>query len=134
MGGLRLTVRDARALVANFVAADALAQRQARQAVARFNAAVVRDVRLNCAYDTGFMSRAVEGRVSPSGLSAEQGWWPERFAAAGLPYYPPHVELGTARQAAQPSLYPAVVKYAPRFADDVAGIIRRATDRARRAA
>jgi hypothetical protein len=66
-----------------------------------------------CAVDTGRMQRLTRSEMRDDGFRYEMGWTEPDFAAEGQPFYPPFPELGTVKQAAQPSLLPALFQEEP---------------------
>jgi hypothetical protein len=128
LGGA-LLARSGEAMIANFRAADAVAQRQYRAAVQRHGARVKRLVRVYVPVRTGWMRDHVRDEYSPSGLVVHVGWWPEDFLPLGKPFYPPYQELGTSQHPPQPSLYPAHLVATPAFVRDVEGITARSVAR-----
>jgi hypothetical protein len=131
-----LLTRSSEAMIANFYAADPIAQRQFRAAVVDHAEGVVRVTKVYAAVDTGFMRDHTRYTLSPSGLISEQGWFMDDFASAGLDFYPPYVEFGTSRMAAQPALLPAANVMAPQFEARLSAIVAatlRRTMRGRRA-
>lgn len=65
------------------------------------------------AVDTGRMKRLTRSVMREDGLRYEIGWLAEDFVAEGEDFYPPFPELGTVKQAAQPSLLPALFEEEP---------------------
>jgi HK97 gp10 family phage protein len=129
---LTLRVRDAKALGANFYAADRRAQREART-LTRKRGEFARDLtRFFCPVDTGFMQSHVRLEMSGDGLTFQVGWSAADFTSAGLPFYPPFQEFGTSRMRAQPSLFPAYRETEAAFRDDVKDFYRGALARALR--
>lgn len=130
--GMRLTfgVRDEAGLVANFRAIDTRLQRDARASVKRNANRMLELVHAYVAFDTGRMLRLAKILMTPSGLAFEIGWLASDFYAEGEEFYPPFVELGTYRQAAQPSVLPAYLEVQGRLRDDLARDMRRAAVRA----
>lgn len=127
-----LTVRGVTGLIANVRAFDALAGREIRAAMRR-GAKDTKDLTQQlCPVDKGFMRDHVKAEMSPDDLAYTVGWKPEDFAAAGLPFYPPFVELGTSQSEAQPSLFPAHEEMTPHVQQDVGDALRRSTARAGR--
>ncbi len=79
--------------------------------------------------DTGFMQDHLTLEFSPSELGYELGWKQDDFTAAGLSFYPPHLEFGTSKMAAQPSLFPARDTVRPEFQRNLRRDIRAALRR-----
>jgi HK97 gp10 family phage protein len=126
---LTLGFRDARAIVANFYAADQRAQRELRVAVKSAG-----DFFHDLAYflapvDTSFMRDHLTTVFSDDGLVFEGGYRDSDFSAAGLPFYPPFVEDGTRLAPAQPHLRPAFEETVREFGRDVGAALRRAIAR-----
>ncbi len=131
-GGMRLTfaIRDEAGLRANFRGYDRQLTTDARRSVRRNAARWLAIVRATVAYDTGRMQRLVKVKLTPSGLVFEGGWDAADFEREGEPFYPPFVELGTSRQAAQPSIEPAWLEVQGRLRLDIAADMRRSINRA----
>lgn len=127
-----LGIRDARAVVANFRAADEALQLEVRDAVRRMADRTRRIARRIVPVDTGYMREHIKTILSPSGLAFEVGWDASDFAGAGKPFYPFFVEYGTRFMAARPTLGPAYAEAAPQFEREIAQAIRRAVNRDRR--
>lgn len=111
----RIFVKNTAAVVANFFAADQRAQRAIRRTVRDYAGMTADLTRFFAPRDSGFLADHVAQWFTPRGFEFEVGWDPDTFAQAGLPYYPPFVEFGTERNAAQPSLGPAYNEVAPQF-------------------
>jgi hypothetical protein len=108
-----LGVRNLDGLVANFRArADGVGER-----VRAVNEETMHDVlsltEMLCAKRTGFMASMLKGTLTPNGYGFDAGWSADDFFAAGLDFYPPFVEFGTSRMAAQPALGPAWAEIMP---------------------
>lgn len=127
---LRMSVgtRGLSALAANFHAADARAQRAAREVVVTYAEKQFRLTRSLAPVDTGFLRAHIRRRISDDGLAYEIGLRDEDFEDAGklsqitLPdgevvdvNYGLFVEFGTRFMKAQPFLFPARDKIKPEF-------------------
>lgn len=133
VAGMKLNfgVRDESALVANFRAIDRQLQRDVRRTVKRNAERMLELVHAYVAFDTGRMLRLAKILYTPSGLAFEIGWLAADFYAEGEPFYPPFVEIGTYRQAAQPSVLPAYLEVKGRLGDELARDMRRSAVRTR---
>lgn len=78
-----------------------------------------------CAEDTGRMKRLTRSELRDDGFRYEMGWVGPDFAAEAQPFYPPFPELGTVKQAAQPSLLPALFEEEPRLLRALEAAFRR---------
>lgn len=117
---MKLSVRNASAVVANFRAADAKLQARVREIVQE-NGKFARDLAQHLApVKTGFLREHITTVYSESGLAFEMGWFAADFAEAGLAFYAEWVEHGTSRMAAQPSITPAFEQTVPRFKRQIA--------------
>jgi HK97 gp10 family phage protein len=125
-----LEVRGATGLIANVRAFDRDCGMEIREAVARGGRETKELTQQFCPVDTGFMRDHVRDDYSPDGLTFTVGWKAEEFAAAGLPFYPPYVELGTSLMDAQPSLNPAFETMMPHIQTDVGKALRASIVRA----
>lgn len=133
IGGVRLDLAvRADATLVNLRKIDAIAQSECIAAVRRAGEKFLEIVHQTVAYDTGFMHDHVRVEYTPKGYSFEGGWIQNDFDAAGLPFYPPFVEFGTSRMAAQPSILPAYDRVAASLERDLASSIGRSLDRAGR--
>lgn len=124
-----LTVHGMMGLIANVRAFDALAGREIREAMRRGANDTKELTQQLCAVDTGFMRDHVRADMSPDDLTYNVGWKEEDFAEAGLPFYPPFVELGTSASEAQPALFPAHEQMTPHIQQDVGDALRRSIAR-----
>lgn len=88
-----------------------------------------------CAEDTGYMKSHLGLAYSADGgtYQSEVGWTEADFVAgthprtkAHPPFYPPFVEFGTSRNAAQPAVTPAFEAEAPRVRTEIAAALARA--------
>lgn len=129
MATLTLSTRNARAVVANFHAADARAQRAIKRVVKRYGVALHERARELCPVDTGFMRSQLRLRFSEGGYVYEVGWDEADFADAGQPPYFLFQEFGTRFQPAQPSLFPARDEITPLFRRDLGAELRQAIAR-----
>lgn len=127
---LNFGVRDLSGLAANFRGVDARLRRDVRRTVARNAGRMLELVHAYVAFDTGRMLRLAKILMTPSGLAFEIGWLAADFYAEGEEFYPPFVEIGTYRQAAQPSVLPAYLEVKGRLSDEIARDMRRAAVRA----
>lgn len=127
---MNLEVRGITGLIANVRAFDRIAQREIKSAVAQGMEETVDLTQQLCAYDTGFMHDHVRGELSEGGYTYKVGWKEEDFTAAGHPFYPPYVELGTSVSPAQPALFPAHEAMRPHVQEDVGNALRRSIARA----
>jgi HK97 gp10 family phage protein len=107
--------RNARALAANFAAADQRVQKSARQIVARYAEKQFRLTRELAPVDTGFLRAHIRKRISDDGLAYEVGVREDDFEGAGKPFYPLYLEFGTRFMAARPFVFPARDAIAPEF-------------------
>jgi HK97 gp10 family phage protein len=117
------------ALVANFYASDAEIQRAARAAVKRAGDAMFEIAEALCAVDTGFMVEHMRERITEGGYAVSIGWDAADFEDAGLAFYPPFVEFGTSKMAAQPAIGPAFEIVAPEFEAELAAVVTAAIER-----
>lgn len=92
---LTLSTRNARAVAANFVAANERAQRAVQKLVRKHGVALHAKVYADTPVLTGFMRSQLRLRFSEGGYSYEVGWDEADFASAGLEFYPPYVLFGT---------------------------------------
>jgi len=121
-------VRGVTGLVANLRAFDRIAVAEIGDAMER-GAKDTRDLaRQLCAVDTGFMREHLDYELTPERRAYTVGWKPEDFAEAGLPFYPPFVELGTSNSPAQPSLFPAHETMQPHVQSDIGAALRRSIE------
>jgi hypothetical protein len=127
-----LEVRGITGLIANVRAFDADCGREIRGAMRRGARDTKELTQQLCAVDTGFMRDHVRCELSPDELAYTVGWNPEDFAAAGLPFYPVWVELGSSLSPAQPALFPAHETMQPHVQADVGDALRRSIARASR--
>lgn len=127
--GLELGVRNLDAIVANFYAADELAQAGFRAETRETAEELAALTSLYAPYDTGFMSEHVVIRYTPSGLGFEVGWDAADFFDAGLAFYPFFQEFGTYKMAAQPSLGPAWEEVYPDHIERIGNVARDALNR-----
>jgi hypothetical protein len=116
-------------LRANFRAFDRQLTTNARRTVKRNGDRLLELIRAYVAFDTGRMLRLAKVTYSPSGLVFEGGWDAADFYKENEPFYPPFVELGTYRQAAQPSVLPAWQEIQGRLRDEIARDMRRSANR-----
>lgn len=128
---LQLSMRNASAVAANFRAFDAVFQEDARRLVRESGEFCRELTQFFCPVDTGFMRGHVKTTYSDDGLVFETGWLESDFIDEGLAFYPPHVEFGTVKMAAQPSLGPAVEEMVPRLQRDLAIAWKRSMRRGR---
>jgi HK97 gp10 family phage protein len=119
-----VTVRGDKAIIANIQAFDHDTRERFR-VVTRKHGQLIRDRVVQIApKKTGYLARNTRVRYSPDEMSFTVGWHPEDFVPHGLPFYPPYVEFGTSRQAAQPSLRPAYEWGSRRYAQGIRESIR----------
>lgn len=128
---LNFRIRDEQALYANFRAFDRTYVASVKRTVKRNGARMLELIRAYVAFDTGRMLRLARVDYSASGLTFEGGWSAQDFYAEGEPFYPPFVELGTSRMAAQPSLLPAYQEIQGRLREDLLRDMRRSVNRGR---
>lgn len=126
---MRLSVHNARGVVANLYAADKRIKGEVRRSVKMHGELTKELTQFLCAYDTGFMHDHVRTRYSRGGMAWQTGWDDADFAAADLPFYPPYVEFGTSKMAAQPALGPAYRDVDRMFRQDLREKIRGAIQR-----
>lgn len=127
---VRLTMRNAGALAANFRSKDQQLQREVRRIV-RENGQFCKELtQFFAPRDTGFMADHVETTYTHDGLIFETGWDSADFFEAGLQWYVPYVEWGTSKMAAQPSLTPAYEETVVQFKRDLSKALRNAGRRA----
>lgn len=128
---MTLSTRNAKGVAANFVAADARAQRAIKKIVRASGVRVHERQRALAPVDTGFMRSQLRVEFTEGGYAYEAGYRESDFDAAGEPFYPVYVEFGTATQPAQPHVFPARDEEAPRFRrelrDALSAAIRRRT-------
>lgn len=122
---VRLTVRNAGALLANFHSMNAEIQAGSVAIVARIAERVREKTAARAAYDTGFMHDNVRKMLSAKGLTYTVGWFTEDFV--GKVFYPPYPEFGTSRQSAQPALMPSAREGEEELKAEIAALIARAT-------
>ncbi|HYC50691.1 MAG TPA: hypothetical protein VEB19_06210 [Gemmatimonadaceae bacterium] len=128
--------RDVRGLVANFHQADVRAQREIRRAVKDAG-----DFFLDLGYflapvDSSWMRDHLRARYSDDGLVFEGGYRSEDFVGRTgydgreiTEFYPPLVEDGTRKMAAQPHVRPAFEEATDYLSRDVSRSLRRAIAR-----
>jgi hypothetical protein len=79
--------------------------------------------------DTGRSRHALTAELSPEELTFKVFYDKSVYDNDGVAYYPQFFELGTSRQAAQPTLIPAFERVAPQYnaelRDAIRGAIRR---------
>lgn len=126
-GGLE--VRGVTGLIANVRVFDRIARQEIGDAMERGASDTADLTKQLCAVDSGFMRDHVGYEMSPERLTYTVGWKPEDFADAGLPFYPPFVELGTSNSPAQPALFPAHEAMSPHVQADVGAALRRSIAR-----
>lgn len=133
LGGVRLDLAvrvDATRVFLNKI--DAIGKESARAAVHRAGENFLREVYPFVAFRTGRMLRLCKVSFSANEFSFEGGWDARDFEAEGQPFYPPFVELGTSRQAAQPSIEPAYRVVAGQLQRDLAKTVQDSLTRATR--
>lgn len=135
--GIRFQVKR-EAIAAAFARKDAEAQAEVEAAVKASGLRVHDTAASLCAVDTGYMrSRLGLAFSADAGnYSADIGWNAATFVdgvhprtGEAPPFYPPFVEFGTARQAAQPSLLPALEAELPTLKAEIAAALARAMAR-----
>jgi hypothetical protein len=102
-----LTVRGETALAANFHKLRDLSLEKVIAAQAENGAEHRQRMYDEAPKDTHFMAEHTEVRFSEGGYTYEAGYWPDPFLAAGLPFYPPFVALGTSKQQANDWIFRA---------------------------
>lgn len=115
MAKMQLSVRNAKAVIGNIFAADKRVQASIKRTVRDAGFAEYSLAYALCAVDTGFMQENLTLEFLPSELGYELGWQASDFIGAGRPFYPPYVEFGTVKMAAQPALFPARDAIRPEF-------------------
>jgi HK97 gp10 family phage protein len=123
--GVKTTVGNIDAIVANFYATDKKVQAAVRRVVKRNGKDVQRLTKSLAPVDTGKMKRNVRLEFSESGLRFEVGWWNEDFIEDEH-FYPFYQEFGSARNAAQPSLGPAYDMNRPIYQAELRAEIKKA--------
>lgn len=103
----KVTVRGLSGLAVNFRAFDERCQTNVLAAQQENGAEHGQRLYDEAPKDTYFMAEHTEVRFSDGGYTYTAGYWPEAFLAAGLPFYPPYVALGTSRQAANDWIFRA---------------------------
>lgn len=129
MSIFELGIQNLNGLVANFYAADAVAQDDMRTVVAETANDVGALTAMLSPVDRGFMSDHVREIISASGLGFEVGWDAADFFEAGLAFYPFFQEFGTRYMPAQPSLGPAWDTIRPQFQERIGDVCRDALAR-----
>jgi len=117
------------AVVANFYSAEREVVRAAQDLVRRTGDAMKEIAQTISPVDTGFMRDHIRARYTEQGLAVSVGWLAEDFEEAGLQFYPPYVELGTSRQGAQPTIWPAYDEVAPQFEQELSDLLSAAIER-----
>jgi hypothetical protein len=127
---ITLSTRNASAVIANIVAADARAQRAVKGAVKRAGNAVHGLTRENMLsmgiFDTGHMYDVLRLRYSEAGLSFQVGWDEADFPKS---FYPIFVVFGTIKMPGRDPLFPAHARVKPIFRQDIADSVRAALAR-----
>lgn len=85
----------------------------------------------HCPRDSGFMAENVEIHYTRDQMTSEVGWDEENFIANSPTkrFYPIYVEFGTSRNAAQPSLFPAMEQARPYYEQNLRDALRAAIRR-----
>ena len=128
--------RDVRGLVANFHRADVRTQREIRRAVKDAGDFFVDLARFLAPVRTEWMRDHLRASYSEDGLVFEGGYRIEDFVGRtgydGKPittFYPPLVEDGTRKMAAQPHVRPAFEEAVDGLGRDISASLRRALTR-----
>lgn len=121
--GVRFTV-DAEGVVRDILGLYERAVEAAREEVATALQRVHDGTELIVPVDTKFMRDHISILPSEDGLSGEVGWRDSVFLDAGREFYPPFVEFGTSKMAAQPALMPTFEEERPRFVEALRARLR----------
>jgi hypothetical protein len=127
MARLTVSTRRISGLAANFRAADARLQRDARRLVAKYRDEQFELTQDLCPVGTetyrrgehehkpGFLRSKLRKQTSEDGLVYEIGWREEDFTEVGEPPYFLYTEFGTRFMAARPCVFPARDRTVPKF-------------------
>jgi HK97 gp10 family phage protein len=99
----------------NLYAADKILTQQIQRVAKETAEAIHRDTHDATPEISGRMRRLLRTKYSEGGANFQVGWYRKDFFAEGSRFYPPYVELGTRKRAAQPNLQNAYRKHAPSF-------------------
>jgi hypothetical protein len=121
---VRMSVHGIDGVVSNLYGAAGDVKERCQAAALRAMRRIAALARQRVPVRSGLLRRSITERLSDEGLAFEVYCDPAAFAAAKKPYYPPHVNYGTVRQAANPFLTGSAAEVWPDYNSDIRAAVR----------